>query len=556
MTRCVPVGSRVAVLVLCVALGMALGSMACAVPVEEGLPYGEHFDEAAATHGVPREILVGIASSESGLVMRGASLDANVDALRDSAALPIDPSGLTLPELGALDDAGEGASTHHPRCFGLLGLCSGSTLDEAAALTGLPPEALLRDARLQVNATAALLAKYRRDAEKGGWEEAVRRFGSRGSPAAGELFVREVARHAPLALANLPVVQESRPDSSLARWVGTNNFRAANRVRGQVDRIVIHTVQGSYAGAISWMQNARSQVSSHYVVRSRDGDVTQMVEEHDVAWHVGCWNGRSIGIEHEGYAEDPGTWYTDAMYRQSARLVREVANRWGIPLDREHILGHNDVSRLSGCNDHWDPGPGWDWTKFMSYVTGGSTPAPTPAPAPVAQTGKLRGAIYDVARPLSEASNRLAGAVVRLSSGQSTTVGSSGMFAFDVPPGDYTLTASKSGYATEQLVRHVSANAETWGSMGLRLVAPPAAHGKFVGVIYDAARGSSARLSGVVVRLSGGLAATTDSTGYFEFDVPVGAYTATASKSGWQTGSQARSVTANQTVWGSIGLRP
>ena len=39
-------------------------------------------------------------------------------------------------------------------------------------------------------------------------------------------------------------------------------------------------------------------VSAHYGVRSSDGDLTQMVDEADIAWHAGDWdtNARSIGI--------------------------------------------------------------------------------------------------------------------------------------------------------------------------------------------------------------------------------------------------------------------
>jgi hypothetical protein len=62
-------------------------------------------------------------------------------------------------------------------------------------------------------------------------------------------------------------------------------------------------------------------VSSHYVVRSSDGQITQMVAEKDTAWHARSANPYSIGIEHEGYVDQP-SWFTDAMYRSSAALTR------------------------------------------------------------------------------------------------------------------------------------------------------------------------------------------------------------------------------------------
>jgi hypothetical protein len=50
------------------------------------------------------------------------------------------------------------------------------------------------------------------------------------------------------------------------------------------------------------------------------------------------------------------------------------ADRYGIPKDRAHIVGHVEVPG----NDHTDPGPNWDWTRYMQYVNGGGTNPHTP----------------------------------------------------------------------------------------------------------------------------------------------------------------------------------
>ena len=44
-----------------------------------------------------------------------------------------------------------------------------------------------------------------------------------------------------------------------------------------------------------------------------------MVPDEDIAWHAGYWpyNESSIGIEHEGFVDDPGN-YTSAMMAASA----------------------------------------------------------------------------------------------------------------------------------------------------------------------------------------------------------------------------------------------
>jgi hypothetical protein len=162
-----------------------------------------------------------------------------------------------------------------------------------------------------------------------------------------------------------------------------SNYSDDSRGVGDIDMVVIHTMEGSYSGAISWFQNGSAAASAHYMVRSSDGEITQMVDEADVAWHAGDWatNARSIGIEHEGFVSAPETWYTEAMLQSSAALVRDICDRYGIPRDRSHVIGHSEVPGCpsgsgGGSSCHTDPGSGWDWNYFMSLVDqagGGST---------------------------------------------------------------------------------------------------------------------------------------------------------------------------------------
>ena len=150
----------------------------------------------------------------------------------------------------------------------------------------------------------------------------------------------------------------------------SGNFTAASRGAAQINYVVIHTTQGSYAGAISWFKNPASSVSAHYVIRSVDGQITQMVDDSDVAWHVGNFNSGSIGIEHEGFVADPDRWYTESMYMQSAKLTAWVADQYAIPKTRTNIIGHVEAPGAT----HTDPGPGWDWPHYMNLVGTGGAP--------------------------------------------------------------------------------------------------------------------------------------------------------------------------------------
>jgi hypothetical protein len=147
------------------------------------------------------------------------------------------------------------------------------------------------------------------------------------------------------------------------------NFDPANPANytpgrsGEISQVVIHVTQGSYDSTVNWFKNPDAQVSAHYVVRSSDGQVTQMVDDGDTAWHVGNGNPTAIGIEHEGFVDDP-SYFTEEMYRSSAALTRSLTDKYGIPRDRQHIVGHSEVPG----NDHTDPGQNWDWDKYMRYV--------------------------------------------------------------------------------------------------------------------------------------------------------------------------------------------
>jgi len=174
-----------------------------------------------------------------------------------------------------------------------------------------------------------------------------------------------------------------------------SNFTSCNfSSRGvAVSAITIHTIQGSYAGAISWANNCSSNVSYHYVLRSSDGQVTQVVLESDKAWHVGSENPYTIGYEHEGYVSDPA-WYTTAMYQSSADLSIDVTQSgYGIsPLRTAYFpwaptTNYNVTNTPGSCvkikghqhypnQTHTDPGANWDWDYYYKLINN-TTPITT-----------------------------------------------------------------------------------------------------------------------------------------------------------------------------------
>ncbi|TRV79758.1 hypothetical protein FKN01_08835 [Streptomyces sp. 130] len=285
--------------------------------------------------------------------------------------------------------------------FGVMHLVSNParhTLERAAALTGEPVAALRTDTAANILGGAAVLRGYadglgldaadRDDIDA--WYPAVARYsGTRGTAAA--LYADAVYTFLADGIAALTpdgerITVTGRPvsperdgvpaagsgarsaDYPAALWVPAdpNNYTTGRTAK--IDKIVVHVTQGSYAGSISWFQDPVSEVSAHYVVRSSDGQITQMVRDADTAYHARSANASSLGVEHEGFVDDP-TWFTDAMYRSSAALTASLCDTYGIPKDRAHIIGHSEAPG----NDHTDPGPYWDWARYMALVTATGT---------------------------------------------------------------------------------------------------------------------------------------------------------------------------------------
>lgn len=197
-----------------------------------------------------------------------------------------------------------------------------------------------------------------------------------------------------LEMLTTPEISVTRgPDYPLAIWDPAPECNWEPRTK-PIKAIVIHYTEGSYAGCISWFKNCDAQVSAHYVIRSADGQVTQMVREADKAWHARSANGYTIGIEHEAYG-NIWSFFTEEMYRSSADLVRDICSRvaaidghrtfYRDTLDNGTCLnyGVHDLGGEDACTKirghqhypdqtHTDPGPYWDWNYYYKLINDGT----------------------------------------------------------------------------------------------------------------------------------------------------------------------------------------
>lgn len=351
-----------------------LGLLGCAPPPAvsaEGLTTMRGAaDRGEIAFGVPADLVLAISWAETRWTQPTESEEAHaahgaptlgVTGLR--LDLPFDPIALVAERLLVSREVAASRIATDP-VFATL--ASSAVLGELAALRDVAPGS-------ELAAWREVIADYvGLDGEPGErhaeYVLAVLRTGVAGAAATGE---RVVLHSREIALPDLAVGTAALGDADYgpAIWSAASSANYSGGRSGHSIRyVVIHTTQGGYSGAVSWFRNPAASVSAHYVIRSSDGEVTQMVHHGDTAWHAGnrTYNQESIGIEHEGFVDAPERWYTDAMYRASAALTRHLCDTYGIPIDRAHIIGHVEVPGAT----HTDPGTGWDWDRYMGLVRG------------------------------------------------------------------------------------------------------------------------------------------------------------------------------------------
>ncbi|MFI9650715.1 N-acetylmuramoyl-L-alanine amidase [Streptomyces sp. NPDC052040] len=382
------------------------------------------FAAAAAEYHVPQSVLLGVSYLQSRWDSHGGapSVSGGYGPMHLTDARAALAQAAHHSE-GTEDARGDQArppllpTTKAPASAGLPARLK--TLTRAASLTGIPAARLRTDPAANIAGGAALLAAAQRQlgeplgADPADWYGAVAEFSSADDRATAAAYADDVyavlrsgerrttdtgqsvvlapspalapdtAQLARTGLRTADADGTECPKRVSCEWIpapyaqfGDNDYGnhdlgdrpASQRIR----YIVVHDTEGQWDGVINLVQDP-TYVSWNYTVRSTDGLIAQHVKAKDVAWHAGNWyvNAASIGIEHEGFLAAPDAWYTEAMYRASARLVRYLADRYGIPLDRQHILGHDNVpgpTAASVPGMHTDPGPYWDWRHYFELL--------------------------------------------------------------------------------------------------------------------------------------------------------------------------------------------
>ena len=117
--------------------------------------------------------------------------------------------------------------------------------------------------------------------------------------------------------------------------------------RRMTDMFVVHHTGNPHDDDLSSTQiNASHQaqgwtcIGYHFVVR-KNGDIEVGRPHWTVGAHAFGENGHTIGIHLSGNFDEAVP--TEAQVESTAMLLAKYATDYGLPIDREHIVGHRDL---------------------------------------------------------------------------------------------------------------------------------------------------------------------------------------------------------------------
>ena len=151
------------------------------------------------------------------------------------------------------------------------------------------------------------------------------------------------------------------------------NFNLPKRLKKRIKFIIIHyTGMKKESEAIQRLQDPKSKVSSHYLIR-KNGDMIKLIPDLYEAWHAGVssWkhfksiNKNSIGIE----ITNPGHQYGYRNFSSKQifslkKLLNFLIKKYRIK--KNCILGHSDISP----DRKKDPGEKFPWEMLAKNKLG------------------------------------------------------------------------------------------------------------------------------------------------------------------------------------------
>lgn len=152
------------------------------------------------------------------------------------------------------------------------------------------------------------------------------------------------------------------------RQVPSPNYSAA-AIRH--DLVILHMMEGSYAGSIAWLCDQRASASAHLCMKADGSEVTQLVPLSQKAWAQKAFNSAGVSVEIEGFT---ARGMSDVTMQAAARIAAWLCRAYAIPPvwakggQGRGVCSHHDLGAAGG--NHVDICGVGDatWVKMMALI--------------------------------------------------------------------------------------------------------------------------------------------------------------------------------------------
>lgn len=138
----------------------------------------------------------------------------------------------------------------------------------------------------------------------------------------------------------------------------TNKWNFQSRGNIKVTGVILHTHDGMSTYLKNWFnrqyydKNGKPTygVSANYNILL-NGDIEQLVEDHNIAYASSVWavNQTTISIEHEDKDNPADAIRTNQLYYSSAWLIVQLSKKHGFPINDKTIRYHREVYPSKSC---------------------------------------------------------------------------------------------------------------------------------------------------------------------------------------------------------------
>lgn len=180
-----------------------------------------------------------------------------------------------------------------------------------------------------------------------------------------------------------------------------------SRALDSIRWFIVHDTEGHFAGDESVLTSAAAPVeSAHFLIGREQGQCVYIVPITETAWTAGNdqVGEQAVQVEMSGFAGN-GEGYTDYQYDKLAEIYRwcVAQGMTGVPPvylglhpadtdggpepDDAGIIGHAGVPNPNGlsasppwggASGHTDPGPDFQWDRFIGLISGNAPQPPAP----------------------------------------------------------------------------------------------------------------------------------------------------------------------------------